>query len=105
MESKIFNRNTIALDWGKLSRCPYSSATEYLVPEIGYTLYRMLNNVLKVNLRQVHCVGHSLGSHICGYAGAASGGQFERCFGRFVYRICDKFSNSHSVYSSKLYQV
>lgn len=72
MESRILKRNTIALDWGKLSRCPYVWATEYFIPEIGYQLYRMLNVVLKLNLRTINCVGHSLGSHICGYAGKSS---------------------------------
>ncbi|XP_031635031.1 pancreatic triacylglycerol lipase-like [Contarinia nasturtii] len=81
MESRILNRNTLALDWGDLSRCPYRQATESLVPEVGNLLYRILNDVLKLDLRTVNCVGHSLGGHICGYAGAASSGQFERCFG------------------------
>lgn len=81
------NHNTIALDWGKISRCPYASATETHVPEVGYQLYRMLNDVLKLDLKKVHCVGHSLGAHICGYAGAASGGQFERCFGLYKQNL------------------
>lgn len=51
------------------------------MPEVGHQLYRMLNDVLRIDLKKLHCVGHSLGAHICGYAGAASGGQFERCFG------------------------
>lgn len=48
---------------GKLSRCPYRAATEYYVPEIGYQLYRMLH-ALKLDLRSLNCIGHSLGSHI-----------------------------------------
>lgn len=81
MESKILNRNTIGLDWGKLSRCSYEYAADYLVPEVGYQLHRLLGDALRMDLRTVSCVGHSLGSHVCGFAGAASGGQFERCFG------------------------
>lgn len=69
IESRVLNRNAIALDWGKLSRCPYRQATESIVPEVGYQLHRWLNDVLKMDLRTVNCVGHSLGSHICGYAG------------------------------------
>lgn len=87
IESKMFNRNTIALNFGRISGCPYNSLTDYHVPEIGYTIYRMLNDVLKVNLRQVHCVGHSLGAHLCGYAGLAAGGQFERCYGIWYYTL------------------
>lgn len=64
MESQILHRNAIVLDWGKLSRCPYRQATEYFVPEVGYHLHRMLNDVLKLDLRTLNCVGHSLGSHI-----------------------------------------
>lgn len=48
---------------GKLSRCPYRDATEFYVPQIGYQLHRLLN-VLKVDLRSLNCVGHSLGAHI-----------------------------------------
>lgn len=48
---------------GKISRCPYRAATEYYVPEIGYQLYRMLY-ALKLDLRSLNCIGHSLGSHI-----------------------------------------
>lgn len=84
LESRILKRNTIALDWGKLSRCSYTYATEFFVPKIGYFLHRALSEVLKLNLRSVNCVGHSLGAHICGYAGAASGGQFDRCFGKRI---------------------
>lgn len=81
IESKNFNRNTIALNFGRISRCNYNSITDYFVPKIGHTIYEMLNDILKVNLGQVYCVGHSLGAHICGYAGLAAGGQFERCYG------------------------
>lgn len=80
MESKIFNRNTIALNYGKISRCTYKHQ-ENFIPKIGDAIHKMLNDVLKVNLRQIHCVGHSLGAHICGSAGTASGGLFERCYG------------------------
>lgn len=82
LEARIMKRNTIALDWGKLSRCSYPYATDFFVPKIGYYLHRALSEMLKLNLRTVNCVGHSLGAHICGYAGAASGGQFQRCFGK-----------------------
>lgn len=64
MESQILNRNTIVLDWGKLSRCTYRQATEIYVPQIGYNLHKMLDDVLKLNLQTLNCVGHSLGSHI-----------------------------------------
>lgn len=48
---------------GKLSRCPYRAATETYIPEIGYQLHRMLI-ALKLDLRSLNCIGHSLGSHI-----------------------------------------
>lgn len=64
MESQILNRNTIVLDWGKLSRCLYRHATEYIVPEVGYHLFHMINDVLKMDLRSINCVGHSLGNFV-----------------------------------------
>lgn len=66
LESSTFDRNAIALDWGKLSRCSYQYATDFFIPEIGYWLYKALNNVLKLDLHSVNCVGHSLGAHVCG---------------------------------------
>lgn len=63
LESQLFERNAIGVDWGRLSRCSYRYATDFLVPQIGYRLRALLQDVLQIDLRQTNCVGHSLGNN------------------------------------------
>lgn len=63
MESQIFKTNTIGLDWGKLSRCSYKYAADFIVQQVGYQLTTWLKDVLRLDLRKINCVGHSLGNY------------------------------------------
>lgn len=64
--------SVIVVDWHKGSVPPYTQAvanirlvgaiTAYLLSDIArYTGEQKLN--------RVHCIGHSLGAHMCGYVG------------------------------------
>lgn len=111
MESQNLDHNTIAVDWGDLSRCSYVHLVNFIVPSIGQQFYIMLNDIFRHNLRKINCVGHSL---VCGYASMcirlqiewfiftfffdliiefmqvphpSSGGQFTHCFGLFILNL------------------
>jgi len=54
------------------------------VPNVGQELADILNKVKQPN-QKIHCIGHSLGAHVCGFAGKFSqskyGIQFDRISG------------------------
>ncbi|XP_050068539.1 pancreatic triacylglycerol lipase-like [Anopheles maculipalpis] len=62
----------VVIDWRKASNPPYTQTCANIrligaiTAHVIYLLYEELN--LK-NLDKVHLLGHSLGSHLCGYAG------------------------------------
>ncbi|XP_022917777.1 pancreatic lipase-related protein 2-like [Onthophagus taurus] len=63
--------NIFGIDWAKPAKNRYSASID-VVEEIGYYLadfIESLNVNLNVNYSQIHLIGHSLGAHICGYAG------------------------------------
>ncbi|PSN33855.1 hypothetical protein C0J52_18859 [Blattella germanica] len=66
--------NVIGVDWGKLCVSPwYSSAVKNTRP-VGEHIGRMVDFLVssEANLRDIHLIGHSLGSHVAGFAGTCS---------------------------------
>lgn len=67
--------NVIVVDWSKGNKFPYTQATanaRVVGAEIA-TLIKLLEKRMGVTQDSVHIVGHSLGSHIAGYAGERLG--------------------------------
>lgn len=65
------NMNIIAVDWSGGSGLPYTQAasnTQIVGVEISI-LVKTLIRKFGMNANSFHCIGHSLGSHVCGYAG------------------------------------
>ncbi|KAL5016127.1 hypothetical protein ScPMuIL_005716 [Solemya velum] len=63
--------NVILVDWGKGSKLPYTQATANtrVVGALTAKLIKQLQTALRLRPEDVHLIGHSLGAHICGYAG------------------------------------
>lgn len=63
--------NIIQLNWAKGSILPYPTSAGYSKDLGGYIakLMKELNETMGVPYYNMHCIGHSLGAHICGFAG------------------------------------
>lgn len=63
--------NVILVDWSHLSQNSYVAAlySARNIAEYVAELVLSLNKFYKVPLEDIHLIGHSLGSHICGIAG------------------------------------
>jgi pimeloyl-ACP methyl ester carboxylesterase len=64
--------NVITVDWSRGNGLPYTQATantQVTGAEIAKLISSMVNK-RNARPRDFHCIGHSLGSHVCGYAGA-----------------------------------
>jgi len=65
------NLNVIITDWSKGNGLPYTQATantQIVGAEIAILVNKLLGE-FNTTAAKFHCIGHSLGSHICGYAG------------------------------------
>lgn len=74
--------NVIVVDWSRLAALIYFTAVTHTLPVgtyLGQFLSILENN--SVDLRNVHLIGHSLGAHISGIAGAHVGGRIGRITG------------------------
>lgn len=70
---KYGDLNVFVVDWGSGSRPPYVQATantRLVGAEIAYMIKFLQKKGLKT--KDVHLIGHSLGSHTAGYAGRAT---------------------------------
>lgn len=66
--------NVILLNWQMPALQSYPTAAGY-TKDIGnyiFTLMKELNETVKIPYDNMHCIGHSLGAHICGFAGKAA---------------------------------
>lgn len=63
--------SVILIDWEKGAVPPYTQAVANirLVGAITSHIIHLLAEEVGINLKKVHIIGHSLGSHIAGYAG------------------------------------
>lgn len=62
----------IIIDWGRGSGPPYTQAvanTRLVGVIAAHLLAEFSKYTGKRKLDHVHCVGHSLGAHLCGYIG------------------------------------
>lgn len=68
---KAENANVIAVDWSKGNGFPYTQATAN-TQVVGAEIARLVNTMISTKgakAADFHIIGHSLGSHIAGYAG------------------------------------
>lgn len=68
---KVEDLNVIVVDWSRKNGFPYTQATAN-TQIVGAEIARIVNiyaQKFDLNPNRVHIIGHSLGSHIAGYAG------------------------------------
>lgn len=78
----------IAVDWQKGTTNPnyiQGRANTKPVGEYLATLLGFLAQSTGAKLEEIHCMGHSLGAHVCGYNGKALNGALGRITGAFTY--------------------
>lgn len=76
----------IAVDWQKAAENPFydvARANTKLVGEYLASLLGFLAQSTGAQLDAMHCMGHSLGAHVCGYNGKALNGALGRITGAF----------------------
>lgn len=79
---RVDDFNVITVDWSKGNGFPYTQATAN-AQIVGAEIAIMIRSLMEkgTSIGQVHCIGHSLGSHICGYAGKRFAGELGRITG------------------------
>jgi hypothetical protein len=65
---KIENVNVIIVDWQGGAALPNYLAAQANARTVGTKIGDFLTNNL-INTNLIHCIGHSLGAHACGFAG------------------------------------
>lgn len=68
---KLGNNNVITVHWGKFARSCYGKSVNN-VPNVGYMIAYLILHIsenYQIPLKKFHILGHSLGSHIAGFAG------------------------------------
>lgn len=81
--------NIIVVDWGRGSGLMYSTAV-HNTPKVGSDIARLLHSLHKrhnYDVAKVHVIGHSLGAHVAGFAGAKIKGKMA---GKKLGRITGK---------------
>ncbi|XP_057658586.1 pancreatic lipase-related protein 2-like [Diorhabda carinulata] len=75
--------NVVVVDWSKMAGGSYLSAKNSVTRVGKYVadFILKLKELFGLKLSKVKFVGHSLGAHICGNAGAALGGKVDRILG------------------------
>lgn len=74
------NGTVILVDYKNISSCSYSRSVQEIVPSIGLYLASIITR-LNLNTDKIELIGHSLGAHIAGYAGASLNGSISRITG------------------------
>lgn len=76
------------VDWNRAANVNYISAS-YNVAEVGHHLTMFLNFLIRegVSVNDVHMIGHSLGAHVVGIAGAfVENGPIHTITGKLQYK-------------------
>ncbi|CAG9760514.1 unnamed protein product [Ceutorhynchus assimilis] len=77
--------NVIVIDWHGGSSPPYTQAVaniRLIGSMTAHLLYDIAAYTGDIGLEHVHCIGHSLGAHLCGYVGYTLQDQFNLSLGR-----------------------
>lgn len=80
------NGTVILVDYKNISSCSYSRSVQEIVPSIGLYLAEIITQ-LKLDTDKVELIGHSLGAHIAGYAGASLNGSISRITGLYEKQL------------------
>jgi pancreatic lipase-related protein 1 len=75
---KSFDVNLIVVDWQKGAASPNYSSASSNTRVTAEKIAKFLNES-NIDQTQVYCIGHSLGAHVCGFAGKIT--KFKRITG------------------------
>ncbi|XP_064606981.1 pancreatic triacylglycerol lipase-like [Liolophura sinensis] len=80
---KRADENVILVDWGNGAAFPNYPQAVANVRMVGAQLYLLIKKLVKAGttLHNVHCIGHSLGAHMCGHTGTLLEGKLRRITG------------------------
>lgn len=81
--AKATNGLVILVDYKNISSCSYGRSVDEIVPSIGSYLAQVITK-LEVDTDKIELIGHSLGAHIAGYAGATLNGTIRMITGKQV---------------------
>lgn len=89
----------ILVDWGLISNCNYTRTVSEIVPSIGYYLAQVISSpgYLGLDPSKIELIGHGLGGHIAGYAGAALNGAINKITGKYP-AVFDEDNFSERIY-------
>ena len=68
------NANVFCVDWSVPAGSYIYAEVVPKVPKIGQMVAHFINkllNLMNTSTNDMHCIGHSLGAHVCGFAGSA----------------------------------
>lgn len=108
----VSDLNVIVIDWGNAANVNYILAS-YNVAMVGRLLTEFLNFLIDegVSMDDMHLIGHSLGAHVVGIAGAyVREGPIDTITGTFPFRKTLKkfyfcyYSNSLLILQRKLFE-
>lgn len=80
------NCTVIMVDYRNISSCSYSRSAEEIVPSIGLYLAELIKR-LNLDTDKIELIGHSLGAHIAGIAGAELNGEIARITGLWRFSV------------------
>ncbi|XP_044272096.1 pancreatic triacylglycerol lipase isoform X1 [Tribolium madens] len=84
---KIHDCSVIVVDWQGGSSPPYTQAVaniRLVGAMTAHLLHDLWKHIPDMNLDHVHCIGHSLGAHLCGYVGYTLQRDFKLTLGRIT---------------------
>jgi hypothetical protein len=89
---EVDDLNVIVTDWSRGNGFPYTQSTAN-TQIVGIEIANLVNALKgsSSDLNKFHVIGHSLGSHIAGYAGARLNGKLGRITGLDVSLLLNEF--------------
>lgn len=74
------NGTVILVDYKNISSCSYRRSVQEIAPSVGNYLAQVITR-LELDTEKIELIGHSLGAHIAGYAGANLNGSISQITG------------------------
>lgn len=78
------NGIVILVDYKNVSSCSYGRSVDEIVPSMGSYLAQVITH-LEIDTDKIELIGHSIGAHIAGYAGASLNGTISRITGMRIH--------------------
>ncbi|GBP60264.1 Lipase member H-B [Eumeta japonica] len=78
--------NVLLLDWSNMAHGSYLVNAAPNTKKVGMALAEQVNNLIEAGLplNQLHLIGHSLGSHVAGYAARELKNKYNKCLKRLT---------------------